>query len=159
MQNNMMPLDDRVRTEITPLVEALGFSLVDVNVFRGKGVRSVKLVIYRPEGVNIDDCARVSRQVHLRLEIMEELGACTLEVSSPGIGRRLKGPAEYEIFKGRGAVVLVAGESEWRQGLIDHTADTGLFLKSEGVIVKIPFEQIKQVKLAIVKEEGQSHVL
>ena len=45
----MRPLDDRVRDEITPLVQALGFTLIDVTVFRGKGARSVKLVIYRKD--------------------------------------------------------------------------------------------------------------
>jgi len=157
--NGVRPLNDRVREEITPLVQALGFSLIDVNVFRGKGARSVKLVIYRPEGVGVEDCARVSRQVHPRLEIMDALGDCTLEVSSPGIGRRLKGPAEYHIFRGRGAAVLVEDESEWRQGLIDHAGDVSLFLKREGAIVEIPYEQIKQVKLVFIKEEGHNHVL
>jgi ribosome maturation factor RimP len=159
VQNSMRPLDDRVRYEITSLVQALGFILIDVTVFRGKGVRSVKLVIYRPAGVSIDDCARISRQVHPRLEIMEGLGDCTLEVSSPGIGRKLKSRTEYEIFRGRGVSVLVEGESEWRQGLIGHTGEASLFLRTEGAVMEIPFERIKQVKLAFVKEEGHNHVL
>ena len=154
MQNGIRPLDDRVREEIKPLLEALGFILIEVNVFRGKGARQARLVIYRPEGVSIEDCARVSRQVHPRLEIMEELGDCSLEVSSPGIGRQLRGPSEYEIFKGRGVKALLTGESEWREGMIDHVDDKSLFLKAEGVIVEIPLEQIKQVKLAFVKGEG-----
>jgi ribosome maturation factor RimP len=159
VQHNMMPLDGRVRDEITPLVTALGFSLIDVTVFRGKGARQVKLVIYRPAGVSIEDCARVSRQIHPRLEIMEALGDCTLEVSSPGVGRRLKSPAEYEIFRGRGATVLVEGESEWRRGVIDHSDEKSLFLKHEGTVVEIPLSRIKQAKLAMLKEEGHHHVL
>jgi ribosome maturation factor RimP len=155
----MRPLEVTVRDEITPLVNALGFTLIDVNVFRSKGARSVRLVIYRPAGVGIEDCAAVSRSVHPRLELMDELGECTLEVSSPGVGRLLKGPAEYEIFRGKGAAVLRQGESEWLMGIIDHTDEQSLVVRSEGKTVNIPFDKIKRVKLAFVKEEENSHVL
>jgi ribosome maturation factor RimP len=153
------PLEETVREEIGPLVTALGFTLIEVNVFRSKGVRTVKLVIYRPAGVGIDDCAAVSRSVHPRLELMSELGVCSLEVSSPGIGRVLKDAAEYEIFRGRGASVLIIDESEWHTGIIDHTDEANLFLRSEGKTMGIPLQNIKRVKLAFVKEEGNSHVL
>jgi ribosome maturation factor RimP len=157
--NAMRPLTDAVREEITPLVHALGFTLIDVNVFRSKGARAVRLVIYRPEGVGIEDCAAVSRSVHPRLELVSELSGCSLEVSSPGIGRILKGPAEYEIFRGRGGAVLIEGRSEWLPGVIDGTAEGALVMKSEGKTVNIPFDKIKRVKLALVKEEENSHVL
>jgi len=157
--NAMRPLVDAVREEISPLVHALGFTLIDVNVFRSKGARAVRLVIYRREGVGIDDCAAVSRSVHPRLELMDELSGCSLEVSSPGIGRILKGPAEYELFRGRGAAVLREGHSEWLKGVIDRTEEGALQMKSEGKTVSIPFDKIKRVKLALVKEEENDHVL
>ncbi len=155
----MRPLADAVRDEITPLITALGFTLIDINVFRHKGACSVRLVIYRPSGVGIDDCAAVSRSIHPRLELMSELGDCSLEVSSPGIGRLLKGPAEYEIFRGRGAAVLLEGESEWRKGVIDRTDERALYLRSEGKTMELPLDTIKRVKLAFVNEEENSHVL
>jgi ribosome maturation factor RimP len=149
----MRPFEDHVRSEVAPLIEAMGFSLIDLNVFRSKGARQVKLVIYKPEGVSIADCARVSRQVHPRLEIMEELGDCSLEVSSPGIGRRLKDPAEYKIFQGHSVAVLIIDESEWRRGRIDHADNKSLFLEAGGEIVALPYEKIKQVKLSLAKGE------
>ncbi len=158
MPNATRPLEETIRGEIAPLVNALGFTLIDVNVFRSKGVRSVRLIIFRPQGVGVEDCAAVSRSVHPRLELMSELGDCSLEVSSPGIGRLLKGPVEYEIFRGQGAAVLVEGESEWRKGLLDGVDDASLIIRSEGKTVKIPIDKIKRVKLAFVQEEN-SHVL
>jgi ribosome maturation factor RimP len=154
----MRPIADRVREVISPLMEALGYVLLDVTVFRHRGRSAVKMTIHRAAGVGIDDCAQVSRQAHPLLETMEELGDCSLEVSSPGAGRLLKGPAEYGIFLGRGAEVLITDESEWRKGVIHQADGNHLFLKREGAIVQIPYEKIKRVKLAFVKEEGGSHV-
>ena len=63
--------------------------------------RLLRLVVDRPEGVTIDDCQAVGRQISALLDV-EDFGDSryTLEVSSPGLDRKLYGPRDYERFQG-----------------------------------------------------------
>ena len=72
------------------------------------------MTIDREGGVNLDDCADFSRRVGAYLEAEDPItGAYSLEVSSPGLDRRLVKPADYERFKGQeifGHVIMVESE-------------------------------------------------
>ena len=68
---------------------------------------TLRVFIDRPEGVSVDDCATVSRQLSALLDV-SELGQAAfgsrrylLEVSSPGLDRQLYRPEDYERFRGR----------------------------------------------------------
>src|SRR5438309_11942764 len=76
---------------------ALGYELVDVDVSaRGKLVR---VFIDKPKGVDVEDCARVSEHL-TRLFAVENVDFDRLEVSSPGLDRALKKPADFVRFEG-----------------------------------------------------------
>jgi ribosome maturation factor RimP len=110
---------DALETAVSAELEALGFELFDL---RRRGSRSrpvLDLRIERRDGarVSVDDCARVSRAVEARLEAERLVGEqYVLEVSSPGIERPLRGPADWRKFAGQTAVVtapsLPAGKAE-----------------------------------------------
>lgn len=53
----------------------------------------------------------------------------TLEVSSPGIERSIRSPAEYGIFAGRGVRLLAGTETEWQCGIIDRVEGDTLWLR------------------------------
>jgi len=111
---------------VEPLVATLGYELVVVR-WAGSGRRGMQVFIDHPDGVTVDDCARVSRVVSTALDAAEQApdaGALakllaapyTLEVSSPGIERPLCRRSHFERFSGRVAAVrtfapLSAGES------------------------------------------------
>jgi ribosome maturation factor RimP len=138
---------DSVRAEIEPVLNAMGFSLVELSVARMKGATRVNVVIYRPSGVGIDECAEVSRLIYPRLETMEELPEVGLEVSSPGIERTIKSPAEYAIFRGRGIRILEGSNTEWIGGIIETAEDGVLGLKTGGESMRFPFSSIRKAKL------------
>lgn len=77
------------------------------------------------ESVGVDDCRRVSHDLGTLLDVEDAIdGAYTLEVSSPGLDRPLRGPADYERFRGRlaqfVATAAVDGQTHFRgriQGL------------------------------------------
>ena len=80
--------------------------MLDLRIERRDGAR-----------VSVDDCARVSRALEARLEGERLVGEqYVLEVSSPGIERPLRGPADWRRFVGQSAVVtapsLPAGKAE-----------------------------------------------
>src|SRR5439155_26125323 len=79
---------------------ALGYELVDVDVSaRGKLVR---VFIDKPNGVDVEDCARVSRHL-TRLFAVEDVDFDRLEVSSPGLDRTLRTAADFLRFAGEEA--------------------------------------------------------
>jgi ribosome maturation factor RimP len=119
-----------VHETIEPVLTGMGYALVELAVGRRKGVSHIAVVIYRAAGVGVDDCAEVSGMILPRLETMEQLtSGVTLEVSSPGIERSIRSPAEYGIFAGRGVRLLAGTETEWQSGIIDHVEGDTLWLR------------------------------
>ena len=121
--------EKNVREAVEPVLAALGFSLVELAVGRRKGSTRVSIVIYRKEGVGVDDCAAVSQAVLPRLETVPEAQDVSLEVSSPGTERSLRSPSEYTVFAGRGVRILSGDETEWRRGIIDGVEEGTLWLR------------------------------
>lgn len=147
-------LSEIVRSEIEPLITGLGLSLVEVKVVKSRGARKVQVVIYQSErGVSIKDCEAVARQLYPQLELINELGDFTLEVSSPGLGRELHDLRELALFKGQHLKLLLAGESEWLYGRIEEVQAEDLLLKVKGEMVSLPLTRIKRAKLA--NSEGE----
>lgn len=91
-----------VRGIALPILESMGIELVDIEFGRVGRDAVLRLFIDKDGGVMLDDCANVSRELSLILDV-EDVIACnyTLEVSSPGLDRPLKKPADYERFSGR----------------------------------------------------------
>ena len=140
-------LDETIRAEIGPVLSAMGYSLVELSAGRRKGVTHVVVVLHRPGGVGIDQCAEVTRAIRPRLELVEGLADITLEVSSPGIERTLKDPAEYGIFQGRGVQVLPAEGSEWIGGVIEAFRDGTLVLRTTEGTHEFPPGAVRRARL------------
>jgi len=92
---------DRVRELARPIINDLGFELVDLEYKREGQGWILRFFIDKPGGVTLDDCALFSREVSLVLDVEDFIHqAYHLEVSSPGLDRPLKEPADFERFKG-----------------------------------------------------------
>jgi ribosome maturation factor RimP len=122
-------LEKTVRDVVEPLLAGLGYSLVDLTIGRLSGSTRVGVVIYRKEGVGVDECAEVSSMLFPRLETLDVLSDPSLEVSSPGTERAVKRPSEYSIFQGRGVRVLAGDATEWESGIIDRVEEGMLWLR------------------------------
>ncbi len=122
-------LERAVRESVEPLLAGMGFSLVDLSIARLSGATRVGVVVYRKEGVGVDECAEISGMLFPRLETIEGLVDPSLEVSSPGIERAIRRPEEYVIFRGRGLRILAGTETEWQGGIIDGVEEGTLWLR------------------------------
>jgi len=122
-------LERTVRDVVEPVIAGLGYSLVDLTIARQSGSTRVNVVIYRKEGVGVDECAEISGMLFPRLETIDVLADPSLEVSSPGIDRTVKRPSEYSIFQGRGVRVLAGDSTEWESGIIERVEEGTLWLK------------------------------
>ncbi len=100
-----MLLED-VREKVVELAAAVararGVDVWDVSLNRGPKGWVVKVILDRVEGfVGVDDCADVNVRLRARLELENALvGVFDLEVSSPGLDRRLRGWRDFERFRG-----------------------------------------------------------
>lgn len=93
---------DRVLRLIEPVLQDMAVELVDIEFKREGRDWFLRLFVDKEGGITLDDCADVSREVDALLEVEDVIDtAYRLEVSSPGIDRPLKKPADYERFKGR----------------------------------------------------------
>lgn len=85
---------------LEPPLKALGFELVDLDVRIGRN-GLLRLYIDKPDGVMLADCEFASKQIGAFLDVEDPLpGSYTLEVSSPGLDRRLRKPEHFERFSG-----------------------------------------------------------
>ncbi len=84
------------------VAESLALELVEVEMRGGGKGRMLRIIIDKPSGVTHDDCANLSREVSAILDVEDAVagGTYTLEVSSPGLDRKLQKPADFERFTG-----------------------------------------------------------
>lgn len=95
------------------LVEELGFKLVTVDDAVEHGRRVFRFTIDREQGVGIDDCAAVSRELEYLLDAEPGMpDNYVLEVSSPGLDHELRKPREYEHFVGRRARLVLREKTD-----------------------------------------------
>src|SRR6202047_4364438 len=87
---------------------AEGMELVEVEVKGGGNQRLVRISIDKPEGVTHADCELVSQQVATILDVEDVVpGHYTLEVSSPGVERKLLKPQDYLRFQGKKVKIVL----------------------------------------------------
>ena len=92
----------QIEALLMPILDDLAFELVDLQ-FKQEGSQwALRIYIDKPGGVNLDNCATVSREVGAILEVEDTIRTSyRLEVSSPGLDRPLKKPADFERFAGQ----------------------------------------------------------
>ena len=91
----------KIENLVMPILDELGFELVDLLLQQDGRQLALRIFIDKPGGITLDNCVEVSREVSAILEIEDPIrSAYRLEVSSPGLDRPLKKPADFERFAG-----------------------------------------------------------
>jgi ribosome maturation factor RimP len=146
------PLREKLATLIEPLLGQLGYELVDLEYVPGRTHAVLRVFIDRPEGVGLDDCERVSRELSALLDVEDPVPAgYTLEVSSPGLDRVLRTPAHFQRFVGeRIWLELRAARAGRRRytGRLEAFDGEGVELNVDGAMVRVPFAEISRARLA-----------
>ncbi len=107
---------------LEPAIEQLGFELSDLEVKLGGRDGLIRLFIDKADGVGLEDCETVSRQVSALLDVEDPVpGHYVLEVSSPGLDRRLTKLEHFQRFIGEDIQVKlrfpIAGRRNFRGAL------------------------------------------
>lgn len=124
-----------VKKAVQPTISALGLELWGVEHMPQGKYSLLRIYIESGNGVSVEDCEKVSRQVSAVLDVEEPIaGEYTLEVSSPGLDRPLFSAAQFEKFAGNEVVVRMRTPVEGRRkftGTIECVSDEIISLKVE----------------------------
>jgi ribosome maturation factor RimP len=126
---------ERVWEIAEPVVIQEGLEIVDVEFRRESRGMVLRLFLDQAGGgaVSLDELSRVSRQVGDLLDVHDAVpGSYTLEVSSPGINRRLRRPEHFKRFLGKRIRVRIATPREGRRvfvGFLEAVDANGVRLK------------------------------
>jgi ribosome maturation factor RimP len=152
---------DHVRTIAERVAKSRGLEVWDIQARRESAGMVVRVFIDRPgpastpeESVSIEDCAEVSREIGTILDVEDPLPyAYTLEVSSPGLTRPLRGVDEYRRFEGRLAKVVVAeavdNQKAFSGRLRGVEGDAVLLENAKGRVHRLPIRLITRGRLDI----------
>ena len=144
----------RVQELLEPLLTAQGVELVDLQYARPRRSRAtLRLFLDQPGGISLEVLTRISRVVGELLEVHDVIpGSYHLEVSSPGLTRKLSKPEDYQRYRGR--LVRLTTHSLW-EGRQVHR---GYPLDLEGETVclrigeetcRIPLPEIARARLEL----------
>lgn len=153
----MMSFQDDVLKEVTdlvePVVEDKGLELVDIEYRREPGGYVLRVIIFKEDGVTIDDCSKVSREVSQLLDVEDILDhGYNLEVSSPGLTRPLKSRRDFERNIGEKVKLtctLEKGGTESVTGVIREVGDDSITLETDDGLISLPMARIIKGKLVI----------
>jgi ribosome maturation factor RimP len=152
-------LADELLEHARETVEKEGVALLDVEV-APRPRTLLRFVIDGEGGATIRDCVRVDRALAGFLATWERAPeSYVIEVTSPGLDRRLRRDEEYDHFRGRlvrlHAEIEDEGAREW-VGVLGGRDGGDVILCVEDEIVRIPKERIRSARLLFKKEQGKS---
>ena len=134
-----------------PVVEDIGFELIDVEYLSMNGRWILRLYVDKEGGITIDDCVSVSRELGDLLDVKDVINnEYVLEVSSPGLNRPLKKSADFERFAGqRVRIKMVSGVQGRRNflGKLIGCTDGLVHLDVDGVSVQLPLDSISKAHI------------
>ena len=149
------------REEVTAKVQEIaervgaseGLEIVEVQLLGGGGARVLRIFIDKPEGVTHADCEMISQNVGTILDVEDVIPGAhyTLEVSSPGVERKLTKPRDFERFVGKKVKVAlrapVENQRHW-MGTLTGFAEGILTLEpTPGRSVRLPLDQVEKANL------------
>ena len=93
---------DKIQEIAERVAQSSGLEVIEVELRGGGKARMLRIFIDKPDGVTHEDCANFSREVATIFDVEDAVpgSAYTLEVSSPGLDRKLSKPADFERFTG-----------------------------------------------------------
>jgi ribosome maturation factor RimP len=149
----MSARDDKLRDLLAPSVEALGFELWGLEHLSQGRHSLLRVYIDAEAGVTVDDCARVSEQVGAVLDVEDPIGGdYVLEVSSPGVDRRLFRLEQYAPYAGEEVELRLRRPFEGRRkyrGVLRGVEGEDIVLLVDDHEYLLPFGEVEKAQLTL----------
>lgn len=149
-----MTLEEKIADLVTPAIDALGLTLWGCEYIPAGKDSTLRIYIDRPEqGVNVDDCALVSRQISAIMDVEDPISsAYYLEVSSPGLDRPFFKPEQYAPYVNKTINVRTRIAEMGRRkfkGKLVAVEDTQILVEVDREVYEIPFSNIDKAHLVV----------
>jgi ribosome maturation factor RimP len=142
---------EELRRLLEPAIERLGYEISDIETKLGGRDGVLRVFIDRPEGIGLEDCEVVSRQISALLDVEDPLpGRYVLEVSSPGLDRRLTKPAHYQRFLGEEVKIKLRFPVEGRRnyrGVLKAANEEKLEVEVDGETHSLQIAMVESARL------------
>ena len=135
--------------DCAPMVENLGYKLVELRVVPGKGTVKINAVIASKDpavDIGVNDCSKVHHALLPHLESILGTEDTYMELTSPGMERNIKNAAEFAVFIGRDVRVWDKTVTDWVGGKIVSADDKTVTLEKDGENRVFSFENIAKAK-------------
>lgn len=149
-------LKKRVWELALPVAEGYGIELVDVAYTTESGRRVLRILIDKPAGVTVEDCASVSRELSTILDVEDIVeGSYSLEVSSPGLDRPLIREKDFRDAVGKKIRIKtkqpVSGRRNFKDVTLERMEGDSLTVKdADGELYEIGLSNVEGARLEIV---------
>lgn len=149
--DNQQKIIEKIEKIVTPVVNEMGLSLVDIEYMQDGGYWYVRIYVENLNGeITLEECAAISGKIDEDVDKLIEQ-RFFLEVSSPGIERPLKKIEDFIRFKGEKIKVSLKhkiNDKKSFEGIITECKDNIIFLEiEEENIVEIPFLEVKKANI------------
>jgi len=136
----------RMEDVVQPILRDHGLTLVDLEWREGpRGV--LRVAVDKPGGVAVEDCERASREIGDVLDVAGLVATgYDLEVSSPGLERRLRSDREFRWAIGKRVCCWQSGGMEVR-GRLSEVSNDRLVLEHEGQRIEVPRANVTKARL------------
>ena len=151
---------EKIREAAERVARSEGLEVINVEWKVGKQ-RFLRVYIDKPEGISHRDCELVSQQLSVILDVEDLVPGprYILEISSPGLDRKLTKPADYERFVGRLARISLAepvalepgspATAKFLEGRLAGFTDGKVQLEVKDRVISLPFEGIRKANLVV----------
>lgn len=141
----------QVVSVVEPVVSGLGYSLIGAEFGQAENGQTLRVYIDKPEGIVMEDCAKVSRQLNAVLDVEEPIkSAYLLEVSSPGVDRPLFTEAQFAEQIGEQVKVRMTDGVNGRRnfkGQLVAVNDALAVVEVDGIDYELPVSDVEQAHL------------
>ena len=146
-------MESKIRQLAMEAAQGLGYTVEDVELL-GSGQKLIlRISIDKEGGVTVRDCELMSREVGALLDVEDIIpGRYYLEVSSPGLDRPLKGPADFA--KSRGKLIRVSTRTPFEGqtfliGRLEEAREDFFVIKVGEKALEIPYKAVAKARLEI----------
>ncbi len=149
---DMRSAPEKLTTLVRGVVEPMGYELVGVEYLGGQeGGSLLRVYIDQEEGITLDDCTAVSRQLSAVLDVEDPVKEhYSLEISSPGLDRPLFHEEHFRKYAGSRIRLKMALKIDGRrrfEGILKGLQDQEIVLEVDGEQFLLPLDQVETARL------------
>lgn len=153
-------IQSRLREVVAPVVADMGLEFWGLELEPRRGSDLLRVFIENAEGVDVEDCARVSRRLSDVLEVDQPLrGNWRLEVSSPGLARPLYNSGQYRRYLGKNLKLRLKTPLSGRRNFVVTLRDVQgeeLLVRADGGELSVALSDVERANLIPDFEEEKS---